>query len=247
VVTDGGNLAGNQLGYHLLGYHPQHENSMTLSFPDTVERWPLDRLIPHARNARTHSEDQVAQIAGSVAEFGFVNPILVGDDGVIVAEHGRVLAARKLGLADVPVIVLAHVMPIQRRALMIADNRIAENAGWNDEMLGAELAALREEDIYLGLLGFDETDIDRLPAGTVEDPKMWTKRRNRRPIPSAVLAISGSTASIVRCAVMRPCSQMSSKSWTGSLPICASPTRLITSLTATQTIGTSNGALIGRS
>jgi hypothetical protein len=69
---------------------------MTLSFPDTVERWPLDRLIPHARNARTHSEDQVAQIAGSIAEFGFVNPVLVGDDGVIVAGHGRVLAARKL-------------------------------------------------------------------------------------------------------------------------------------------------------
>lgn len=89
---------------------------------------PLDRLIPHARNARTHSEDQVAQIAGSIAEFGFVNPVLVGDDGVIVAGHGRVLAARKLGLSEAPVIVLAHLSPTQRRALMIADNGIAENA-----------------------------------------------------------------------------------------------------------------------
>jgi DNA modification methylase len=126
-------------------------------------------LIPHARNARTHSEDQVAQIAGSMVEFGFVNPVLVGNDGVIVAGHGRVLAARKLGLAEVPVIILSHLTPIQRRALMIADNRIAENAGWDDEMLGAELAALRDEDLDLALLGFDETDIDRLLAGTLEE------------------------------------------------------------------------------
>ncbi len=142
---------------------------MTLSFPDTVQRWPLARLIPHARNARTHSEDQVAQIAGSIAEFGFVNPVLVGDDGVIVAGHGRVLAARKLGLADAPVIVLSHLTPTQRRALMIADNRIAENAGWDDAMLGAELAALRDEDVDLALLGFDDTDIDRLLAGTLDE------------------------------------------------------------------------------
>lgn len=136
---------------------------------DTVERWPLERLIPHARNARTHSEDQVAQIAGSIAEFGFVNPVLVGDDGVIVAGHGRVLAARKLGLTEAPVIVLSHLAPTQRRALMIADNRIAENAGWDDEMLGAELAALRDEDVDLTLLGFDDTDIDRLLAGTLDE------------------------------------------------------------------------------
>jgi DNA modification methylase len=142
---------------------------MTMSFPDAVERWPLARLIPHARNARTHSEDQVAQIAGSIAEFGFVNPVLVGDDGVIVAGHGRVLAARKLGLADAPVIVLSHLTPTQRRALMIADNRIAENAGWDDAMLGAELAALRDEDVDLALLGFDDTDIDRLLAGTLDE------------------------------------------------------------------------------
>ena len=142
---------------------------MTPSFPDTVERWPLDRLIPHARNARTHSEDQVAQIAGSIAEFGFVNPILVGDDGVIVAGHGRVLAARRLGLAEAPVIVLSHLTPAQRRALMIADNRIAENAAWDEEMLAAELAALKDEDIDLELLGFDEAEIDRLLAGTLED------------------------------------------------------------------------------
>src|SRR6188768_236433 len=137
---------------------------MALQFSGNLERWPLDRLIPQARNARTHSDAQVAQIAGSIAEFGFVNPVLVGDDGVIVAGHGRVLAARKLGLADAPVIVLSHLTQTQRRALMIADNRIAENAGWDDEMLAAELAALRDEDVDLGLLGFDEDDLDRLLA-----------------------------------------------------------------------------------
>ncbi len=142
---------------------------MTMSFPDTVERWPLARLIPHARNARTHSEAQVAQIAGSIAEFGFVNPVLVGADGVIVAGHGRVMAARKLGLTEAPVIVLAHLTPTQRRALMIADNQIASQAGWNDEMLAAELAALKDEDFDLDLLGFDDADLDRLLAGVIEE------------------------------------------------------------------------------
>lgn len=140
-----------------------------MSFPDTVERWPLARLIPHARNARTHSEAQVAQIAGSIAEFGFVNPVLVGADGVIVAGHGRVMAARKLGLTEAPVIVLAHLTPTQRRALMIADNQIASQAGWNDEMLAAELAALKDEDFDLDLLGFDDADLDRLLAGVIEE------------------------------------------------------------------------------
>jgi DNA modification methylase len=137
---------------------------------DQVERWPLDRLIPHARNARTHSEDQVAEIAASIAEFGFVNPVLIGDDGVMVAGHGRVLAARKLGLTAVPVIVLAHLTPTQRRALMIADNRIGENSSWDEEMLAAELAALRNEDVDLGLLGFDESEIDRLLASEEAGP-----------------------------------------------------------------------------
>lgn len=141
---------------------------MPPEFAAQVERWPLERLIPHARNARTHSEDQVAQIAGSIAEFGFVNPVLVGDDGVLVAGHGRIMAARKLGLTEAPVIVLSHLTPTQRRALMIADNQIATNAGWNEEMLAAELAALQEESFDLQLLGFDEADLDRLLASTSE-------------------------------------------------------------------------------
>src|ERR1035438_490593 len=96
-----------------------------------IERWPIERLIPFAKNSRTHSDAQVAQIAGSIAAFGFVNPVLVGPDQVIIAGHARVLAARKLGLIEVPVIVLGHLSDTQRRALVIADNRLALNAGWD--------------------------------------------------------------------------------------------------------------------
>ncbi len=96
---------------------------------ERIEQWPLTRLLPYANNARTHSDEQIAQIAASIVEFGFSNPILVGSDGVIVAGHGRLAAARKLSLATVPVVVLDHLSATQRRALVIADNRIAENAG----------------------------------------------------------------------------------------------------------------------
>ena len=109
---------------------------MTISWlADKIEQWPTAKLVPYARNARTHSDAQVAQIAASIAEFGFTNPILSGSDGVIVAGHGRLAAAQKLGIATVPVVVLDHLTPTQRRALVIADNRIAENAGWDDAKL----------------------------------------------------------------------------------------------------------------
>lgn len=127
-----------------------------------IETRSVDHLIPYVRNARTHSDDQIAQIAASIAEFGFVNPILIGSDDVIVAGHGRLLAARRLGLAAVPVIVLDHLSEAQRRALVIADNKLAENAGWDETMLRAELAALRDEDFDLDLLGFAEAELGRL-------------------------------------------------------------------------------------
>src|SRR5579872_1641312 len=104
-----------------------------------VEYWPIDRLIPSARNARTHSPPQVAEIAGSIKAFGFANPILVGEDAEVVAGHGRLAAARLLGLAEVPVIPLRALNEVERRQLMLADNRIALNAGWDLEMLKLEL------------------------------------------------------------------------------------------------------------
>src|SRR5258707_3508248 len=100
-----------------------------------LEYWPTERLIPSPRNARTHSDAQVAEIAGSIRAFGFTNPILVGEEGDVVAGHGRLEAARRLGLAEVPVIPLRGLTELQRRQLMLADNRIALNAGWDVEML----------------------------------------------------------------------------------------------------------------
>jgi DNA modification methylase len=132
---------------------------------DKIERWPTAKLLPYARNARTHSPEQVAQIAASIAEFGFTNPILAGSDGVIVAGHGRLAAAQKLGLETVPVVVLDHLTPTQRRALVIADNRIAENAGWDEAMLRAELEALQEDGFNLDLTGFDADTLADLLAG----------------------------------------------------------------------------------
>ena len=136
---------------------------------EKIAHWPLARLLPYARNARTHSDEQVAQIAASIVEFGFTNPCLVGADGVLVAGHGRLLAARKLGLETVPVVVLDHLSPTQRRALVLADNRIAENAGWDDAMLRTELEALQADGFDLDLTGFDPDALAELLAGEETD------------------------------------------------------------------------------
>lgn len=137
---------------------------MTPWLPDAVEHWPLDRLLPYARNARTHSEDQVAQIAASMVEFGWTNPILVDAAGTVVAGHGRLLAARRLGLDAVPVVVLGHLSEAQRRAYVIADNKLALNAGWDEQMLAAELHALNGDGFDLALTGFSEAELDQLMA-----------------------------------------------------------------------------------
>jgi DNA modification methylase len=136
---------------------------------DKIEQWPTAKLVPYARNARTHSDDQVTQIAASIAEFGFTNPILAGSDGVIVAGHGRLAAAQKLGLEAVPVVVLDHLSPTQRRALVIADNRIAENAGWDEAMLRIEMTDLQDADFDLSLTGFDADALAELMAGDEPD------------------------------------------------------------------------------
>ena len=125
-----------------------------------IENIKTEELVPYARNSRTHSEAQVAQIAGSIREFGFTNPVLIDADNGIIAGHGRVMAAGVLGLASVPCIRLAHLTDTQRRAYIIADNKLALNSGWDEEMLGLELADLREADFDLGLLGFDGEGID---------------------------------------------------------------------------------------
>jgi DNA modification methylase len=133
---------------------------------DLAIAWrPLGELIPYARNPRTHSDAQVAQIAASIREFGWTNPVLIDGENGIIAGHGRVLAARKLALEQVPVIELAHMSEAQKRAYVLADNQLALNAGWDEALLRLELADLSELGFDLGLIGFAEGELEGLLAG----------------------------------------------------------------------------------
>lgn len=134
----------------------------------TIEYRRLADLKPFAQNPRTHSDAQVAQIVASIQEFGWTNPILIDADSGIMAGHGRALAAAKLGIADVPVIVLSHLSRAQQRALVIADNKLALNAGWDNSLLALELGALRDMGFDLGLTGFGELELDALFATQTE-------------------------------------------------------------------------------
>src|ERR1039458_1202598 len=141
---------------------PVSMSASTLTMARRIELWPLDRLVPYARNARTHSPEQIAQIAASIVEFGFNAPILVASDAGIVAGHGRLLAARKLGLAECPVVVLDHLSETQRRAYIIADNKLALNAGWDEKVLAAELRDLEGEGLDLAVVGFSDEELQDL-------------------------------------------------------------------------------------
>ena len=118
-----------------------------------------DDLVPYDRNSRTHSDSQVAQVAKSIEEFGFTNPILIGDDNVVIAGHGRLMAAKKLGMKEVPTIELSHLTEEQRRAYVIADNRLAEESGWDEDLLALELGALESFEYDLSLLGFNDKEL----------------------------------------------------------------------------------------
>ena len=132
---------------------------------DRVERRSIDDLIPYARNARTHSEAQIAQIAASMCEWGWTNPVLIDAGGQILAGHGRVLAARTLGFKECPVMIADGWTQAQKRAYILADNRIAENAGWDDAMLRVELQSLQEDGFNLDITGFDADALAEIMAG----------------------------------------------------------------------------------
>lgn len=134
-----------------------------------MQHWATDRLQPYARNPRTHSEEQINALAASIARFGFTNPILVDEARGVIAGHGRLLAAKRLGLKKVPVVVLDHLTEVERRAYLIADNRLAELAGWNQELLAEELCLLEGEGFPVELTGFDEREIDRLIGEQLEE------------------------------------------------------------------------------
>jgi len=130
-----------------------------------IEQLPIARLMPYARNARVHTREQVAQLASSITEFGFNNPILIDADNGIIAGHGRVLAAHKLGLKQAPCIRLSHLTPDQKRAFILADNRISANGRWDDEILAGELRALVGADFDLSTLGFGIDELEGLGIG----------------------------------------------------------------------------------
>jgi ParB-like chromosome segregation protein Spo0J len=129
---------------------------------------PVDQLIPYVNNSRKHSDEQVAQIAASIKEFGWTNPILVDGEKGIIAGHGRLLAARKLGFKEVPTIELTDLTDTQRKAYIIADNRLALNAGWDNEMLTIELNELLADGFALEMLGFDPVEMKLLIAGGLD-------------------------------------------------------------------------------
>lgn len=140
---------------------------------NTTERFEkvnIDLLVPYARNARTHSKEQILQLRASLREFGFVNPVIVDKDLNVIAGHGRIMAAKEEGITEVPCVFAEHLTEAQKRAYIIADNRLALNAGWDAEMLSVEIADLQGSDFDINLLGFDDAELNKL-LGCVEDVK----------------------------------------------------------------------------
>ena len=153
----------------------------------SIEHRAVADLVPYARNARTHDDAQVARIAGSIREFGFCNPVLVDGENGIIAGHGRVLAARRLGLERVPVIELAHLTEAQKKAYILADNRLAEQAGWDRELLALELADLGDLGVDLGMIGFEGAELDALLGLGAGDPR----EEETPPLPETPVSRTG--------------------------------------------------------
>jgi ParB family chromosome partitioning protein len=166
-----------------------------------IEQIKTNMLIPYARNSRTHSEAQVAQIAGSIREFGFTNPVLIDAENGIIAGHGRIMAAQKLGLEDVPCIRLDHLTDTQRKAYIIADNKLALNSGWDEEMLGLELADLRELDFDLGLLGFTEDEVGAFDVEEAGMPELSSD--DKQPFQQMTFTVHDEQAEEIKAAMDR--------------------------------------------
>lgn len=151
-----------------MGFFPRIKMTKPTQRPMQIEMRPVGSLVPYVNNSRTHSDAQVAKIAASIREFGWTNPVLVDGKNGIIAGHGRVMAARVLGLEEVPVIELAHMTEAQKRAYVIADNKLAELAGWDKDLLSLELGALKLDGFDIDLIGFDAIELATL---TPPDPK----------------------------------------------------------------------------
>ena len=134
-----------------------------------IEYVDVDTLIPYVNNAKVHSDEQVTQIAASIKEFGFNNPVLIDDDGGIIAGHGRVMASKKLGLKQVPTVKLSHLTDLQRKAYILADNKLAENATWDDDLLKLEIETLKDDGFNLDLLGWNDDELNTILNGWDSD------------------------------------------------------------------------------
>jgi hypothetical protein len=141
-----------------------------MNVTERFEKVNIDKLVPYVRNARTHSKEQILQLRASLREFGFVNPVIVDKDLNIIAGHGRILAAKEECITEVPCVFAEHLTEAQKRAYIIADNRLAMNAGWDMEMLSVEISELQGVDFDLSVLGFDEAELSKL-MGDIEDVK----------------------------------------------------------------------------
>jgi ParB-like chromosome segregation protein Spo0J len=162
----------------------------------------VSELIPYARNSRTHSDEQVAQIAASIREFGFTNPVLIDADSGIIAGHGRVMAARKLGMSEVPCLRLGHLSDTQKRAYIIADNKLALNSGWDNEMLRVEFTELELEGCDLAITGFATEEIDALKFdddAEIEMPEL--KDGDKEPFQQKTFTLHDDQAEIVDNAI----------------------------------------------
>jgi ParB-like chromosome segregation protein Spo0J len=168
---------------------------------DEIERWSLDKLTPYARNSRTHSDEQVAQLAASIREWGWTTPVLVDEDGGIIAGHGRVLAARQLGMVEVPVVVARGWSDAKRRAYVIADNKLALNAGWDAEMLALELGELGELGFDLELTGFDLGELSKIVSDVSEIGLPELASGDRQPFQQMTFTLHDAQAEQVKRAI----------------------------------------------
>jgi ParB-like chromosome segregation protein Spo0J len=150
-----------------------------------IELRSVASLRPHAGNARRHSKKQIGQIADSIRRFGFTNPVLISDDGDIVAGHGRTLAAQQLGMTSIPTLRLSHLTPTERRAYVLADNKLALNAGWDADLLAVELQGLIDLDFEVDLTGFSIAEIDRVLDDAKQRSPVDTAPEDVIPVPPA--------------------------------------------------------------
>ena len=165
-----------------------------------IENRHVSDLIPYARNARTHSDEQVAQVAASIREFGWTNPVLVDGENGIIAGHGRVLAAQKLGMDEIPTIELSYLSEAQKRAYILADNKLAMNADWDSDLLRIEIDDLKELEFDIDIIGFDpdefkdilSTDFPSLADGDKEPFQQMTFTLHDEQVEQVLLALTGS-------------------------------------------------------